>query len=93
MFSKIYFSPRQKKCWNISVLTVDLVQKAYRMKISISAKLSLYRNVLVECNLEKYNNMLEIVLSYTLQQIFTISQVEGNQMLSENSSLIHGKIL
>lgn len=93
MFSKIYFSPRQKKCWNISVLTVDLVQKAYRMKISVSAKLSLYRNVLVECNLEKYNNMLEIVLSYTLQQIFTISEVEGNHMLSENSSLIHGKIL
>lgn len=56
--------------------TMNLGQKVYRMTISISAKLPLYRNVLVECNLEKYNNMLEIVLGYTLQPIFTISEIK-----------------
>lgn len=71
---------------------MDLGQKAYRMKTSISAKLSLYGNVLVECNLEKHNTMLEIVLSYTLEPIFTISEVKQNKMLSENSSCICGKI-
>lgn len=60
---------------------------------NMHAKLSFYRNVLVECNLEKYNNMLEIVLGYTLQPIFTISEVKGNQMLSENCSHICGKRL
>lgn len=72
---------------------MDLGQKAYRMKISISANCHLCRNVLVERNLEKYNNMPKIELSYTLQPIFTISEVKGNQMLSENSSHICGKAL
>lgn len=63
------------------------------MKISISAKLSFYRNVSVEYNLEKYSNILEIVLSYTLHPIFTISEVRGNQMLSENFSHMCGKRL
>lgn len=92
----LFFSNREKileysSIGNIGILTVDLGQKAYWMKISISAKLALYRNVLVECNLEKCNNTLEIVLSYTPQPIFIISEIKWNQMLSETFSHICGK--
>lgn len=76
---------------NIGIHSVDLGQKVHWMKMSMFAKLALYRNVLFEYNFEKYNNILEIVLSWTLQPIFIISEVKWNQMRSGTFSHICGK--